>query len=83
VARYSPIIQITGRNICNTNGKLFLEGIMRSGLQREEIEFIMGLFSYNETTDKPAAPKKQPVKADTKKVDTAQYKANYKATYLT
>ncbi|NRA78174.1 MAG: hypothetical protein HRU18_08190 [Pseudoalteromonas sp.] len=56
---------------------------MRSGLQREEIEFIMGLFSYNETTDKPAVPKKQPVKADTKKVDTAQYKANYKATYLT
>lgn len=56
---------------------------MRSGLQREEIEFIMGLFSYNEATDKPAAPKKQPVKADTKKVDTAQYKTNYKATYLT
>ena len=50
---------------------------MQSGLQREEIEFI------NEATDKPAAPKKQPVKADTKKVDTAQYKANYKATYLT
>ncbi|MCF2847721.1 hypothetical protein NH514_11445 [Pseudoalteromonas sp. ACER1] len=55
---------------------------MRSGLQREEIEFIMGLFSYNEATDKPVAPKKQPVKADTKKVDTAQYKANYKASYI-
>ena len=56
---------------------------MRSGLQREEIEFIMGLFNHNEVTDKQAAPEKQPVKPDTKKVDTAQYKANYKATYLT
>jgi hypothetical protein len=36
---------------------------MRSGLQREEIEFIMGLFSYNEATDKPAAPKKAACKS--------------------
>ncbi len=78
---YSLIIQIAEPNIRAAKA-IFLEKVMRSQLQREEIEFIMGLFNCNEAAEEPAPTKKQPVRADTKKVVPTPCKANCKTSYI-
>ena len=81
MTHYSPIIQLQLLSICRINGKFDIKGgIMQSGLQREEIEFIMGLYNCNDTADKPVKPKKPVKKAANKKIDAAQYKS---PSYLT
>ncbi|WP_404342894.1 hypothetical protein [Pseudoalteromonas mariniglutinosa] len=51
---------------------------MQSGLQREEIEFIMALFSNDEPVQNEAETKELPQK-DYQKLDTAQFKSQYTA----